>query len=146
MLHAALAQAPERRIVATFHPKESYTDAERQAIYDLADANPRLSIKTGGMDRLLPACDYVVTQNSSVAFNAMFFDKPMILFARSDFHHLALNVASLGIEGAFARAEAPAPNYSTYLWWFWQRMSINAGRPEAEDQIVASLRRAGWPL
>jgi hypothetical protein len=146
MVQAALTQEPERRVVATFHPRESYTDAERQAIYDLADAHPRLSIKTGGMDRLLSACDYVVTQNSSVAFNAMFFDKPMILFARSDFHHLALNVSTLGIETAFARAEDPAPDYAPYLWWFWQRMSINAGRPEAEDQISASLRRGGWPL
>jgi hypothetical protein len=146
MVEATLINDPDRLVVAAFHPKEPYSESERQLIYDLADKNPRLSIKTGGMDRLLPGCDYVVTQNSSVAFNGIFFDKPMILFAQSDFHHIAANVDTLGIAPAFAAVQNGAPDFAAYLWWFWQRMAINAGRPEAEDQIRASLRRAGWPV
>ena len=146
MIRAVLQHDPDRLIIATFHPKESYSDAERQAIYDLADAEPRLSIKTGGMDRLLPACDYVVTQNSSVAFNGLFFGKPMILFAKADFHHVAANVDALGIPQAFEAVRGMTPDHAAYLWWFWQKMAINAGRPEAEDQIRLSLRRAGWPV
>lgn len=146
MVEATLRHDPERLVIATFHPKETYSDRERQAIYDMADANPRLSIKTGSMDRLLPGCDYVVTQNSSVAFNGILFGKPMILFGRTDFHHVAANVDALGVAQAFEAVQEMTPDYAAYLWWFWQKMSINAGRPEAEDQIRASLLRAGWPV
>lgn len=146
MIKATLRHEPERLVITTFHPKEAYSDAERQAVYDLAAEHPRLSIKTGGMDRLLPACDYIVTQNSAVAFNGIFFEKPAILFARSDFHHIATNVADMGVAQAFAEVERMVPDFAAYLWWFWQRMAINAGRPEAEDQIRASLRRAAWPV
>lgn len=146
MIKATLLHDPERLVIATFHPKETYTDAERQAIYDLAESEPRLSIKTGAMDRLLPACDYIVTQNSSVAFNGILFGKPMILFARADFHHIAANVHTLGVQGAFTAVHGMVHDSAAYLWWFWQKMAINAGRPEAEDQIHAAFQRAGWPI
>lgn len=146
MLTATLRHDPARTVIAAFHPKENYSEPERRAIHDLAAAHPRLSLQTGGMDRLLPACDYVVTQNSSVAFNGLFFGKPIILFARSDFHHIAANVDALGEEQAFCLAQTMTPDHARYLWWFWQRMAINAGRPEAEDQIRAALRRAAWPV
>ena len=146
MIKATLNHDTERLVIATFHPRETYTDTERQAIYDLAEANSRLSIKTGAMDRLLPSCDYIVTQNSSVAFNGIFFNKPTILFARADFHHIAANVETLGIAGAFDEVHRMDPDHAAYLWWFWQKMAINAGRPEAEDQIRGALRRAGWPM
>lgn len=146
MLEATLRLDPDRMIVATFHPKETYTDTERRVIHDLAEANPRLSIKTGAMDRLLPACDYVVTQNSSAAFNALFFNKPILLFARADFHHIAANVHELGVAGAFQNVQKAVPDHAAYLWWFWQKMAINAGRPDAEDRIHAALQRAGWPV
>ncbi|MFU8864312.1 MAG: hypothetical protein ACNA7O_10380 [Rhodobacterales bacterium] len=146
MVKAALSYDPERLVIATFHPKEVYSAAERQAIHDLAAQNPRLSVQTGGMENLLPKCDYIVTQNSSAAFNGLLFDKPILLFARSDFHHIAANVHKLGVAGAFQAVQHMTPDSATYLWWFWQKMSINAGRPEAEDQIRASLQRAGWPV
>lgn len=146
MIAATLRHDPHRLVMATFHPKETYTDAERQAVYDLAASHPRLSIRTDAMDRLLPACDYIVTQNSAAAFNGLFFDKPLVLFARSDFHHAACNVHNLGAERAFADAQQAMPDHAAYLWWFWQHMAINAGRPEADDQIKAALQRAGWPV
>ncbi|MGR3506568.1 MAG: hypothetical protein ACU0B7_11930 [Paracoccaceae bacterium] len=146
MLRSVMDHDPDRRVITTFHPGESYTDAERQAVYDLVDENPRLGIKTGAMDSLLPACDYIVTQNSSVAFNGLFFAKPFVLFARSDFHHVAANVRTLGIEEAFRAVHEIRPDHAAYLWWFWQKMAINAGRPEAETQIRAALKRSGWPV
>lgn len=146
MVTATLQHESTRTIVATFHPKETYSEAERQAIYDLSEAHPRLSIRTDAMERLLPACDYIVTQNSSAAFNGLFFNKPMILFARADFHHAASNVFALGVTNAFDTAQSEAPDHAAYLWWFWQKMAINAGRPEAEDQIRTALRRANWPV
>lgn len=146
MVKAALRHDAERLIVATFHPKENYSPAERQAIYDLAEENQRLSIQTGGMENLLPSCDYIVTQNSSAAFNGLFFNKPILLFGQADFHHTAANVHALGVADAFEAAQKMKPESGAYLWWFWQKMAINAGRSEAEDQIRASFQRVGWPI
>lgn len=144
MVEAVLKNDPHRDVIASFHPGESYSDAERQAIYSLAEKHPRLSLKTGSMDRLLPCCDYIVTQNSSVAFNGILFEKPFILFAKSDFHHIAASVHALGVQEAFRAVAQPSPDYAAFLWWFWQKMSINAGRETAEDRISAAFFRAGW--
>jgi hypothetical protein len=146
MVEAVLHHDPDRLVIATFHPRETYGDAERQAIYSLAERHPRLSVKTGSMERLLPGCDYVVTQNSSAAFNGILFEKPFILFGKSDFHHIGANVQALGQSEAFRTVTEHVPDFAAYLWWFWQEMSINAGRDEAEAKIAAAFARGGWPI
>lgn len=145
MLRMVLAQDP-RPVVAALHPKETYTTKELHALDALAAATPRLSIQTGGMETLLAGCDYVVTQNSSAAFNGYFFGKPAVLFGRVDFHHIAANVADMGAAAALRAGPNLAPDYAGYLHWFWQRMSINAGRKDANDRIRAAFQRAGWPI
>ena len=133
-------------MVATLHPKERYSLAELAALERLSAAHPQLDLRTGGMEDLLPSCDMVVTQNSSAAFNGFFFDKPAVLFGRADFHHAAANVAELGVDDAFEAAARMQPDFAGYIWWFWQVMAINAGRPEAPDKIAEAMRRAGWPV
>mgnify|MGYP001627757793 CR=1 FL=1 len=145
MIEQVLAHDP-RRVVATLHPNEVYSAAEMAALEALAAQYPRLSLRMGGMAEMLSGCDYVVTQNSSAAFNAMFFGKPCVLFGRVDFHHMAANVAELGVAGAFDALRGMTPDYAGYLWWFWQKMAINAGRDFAQAQIAAAMRRAGWPV
>lgn len=145
MVKAVLAH-DARPVVATLHPNETYSNAERAALTGLAEEHPRLTLDTGGMERYLPACSYVATQNSSAAFNGYFFEKPAILFGQVDFHHIAANVPALGVDAAFASLRGLSPDYRAYLWWFWQEMSINAGRPDAGEKIAAALRRAGWPV
>lgn len=135
-----------RPIVATLHPKEAYGQDELAALEKLATQHSRLTVDMGRMDQYLPACSCVVTQNSSAAFNGFFFGKPAVLFARVDFHHIAANVSELGVKDAFDALRDMRPDFSGFLWWFWQQMSINAGRPEAEAQIKAALIRAGWPM
>jgi len=146
MLNAVLQHDSERPIVATLHPKERYSSEDLAALEQLAQQNPRLRIRAGGMQALLQACDYVVTQNSGVAFDGYFFAKPAVLFGQADFHHIAANVAELGVAEAIRQGSALAPDYAGYVHWFWQVMSINAGRSEADPQISAALSRAGWPL
>ncbi|GHG83073.1 hypothetical protein [Pseudodonghicola xiamenensis] len=145
MLCAVLA-AEHRPVVAALHPKEVYSEEERRVLDDLAHDHPRLEIRLGGMEPLLQGCDYVVTENSSAAFNGYFFGKPAVLFARSDFSHIALDATRMGADAALAAAPAHRPDYAAYLHWFWQQMSINAGRPEAGEKIAARLRAAGWPV
>ncbi|MCT8158594.1 hypothetical protein [Pseudoruegeria sp. SHC-113] len=145
MIETTLAQERNRPIVAALHPREVYTPEEIDALQALAARHPRLTIETGGMERLLPACDYVVTQNSSVAFMGYYLHKPAILFGQIDFHHIAVSAAT-DPEAAFARILSHSPDYDRYLHWFLQEKAINAGRPDAKAQILTTLRARGWEI
>lgn len=144
MIEYLLEHERSRNIVATLHPKEDYLDEEKIALRQLERRHPRLRISHHGMVSLLQRCDYVATQNSSVALSGYFFRKPAVLFGRIDFHHIAANVHDLGPKEAIARVMAQRPEYDAYLWWFFQKMSINAGKPDAEDKISTALKRIGW--
>lgn len=144
MLAQVLAADTSRQVIATLHPKEQYSDPERAALEDLA-RNPRLTITTGGMEDLLQRCDYVVTMNSSAAFNAAFFGKPAILFGRSDFHHITLPATPDDLS-AFDQIADHQPDYARYIYWFWQLHSINAGRADVQDKIRAAMIRGGWAI
>jgi hypothetical protein len=146
MIRATLRHDPSRPVIATLHPKESYDADELAALDALASTNPRLFIRQGDADTYLQRCDYVVTQNSGAAFRGFFFGKPAILFAQSDFPHIALNVGTIGAETAFARVLSHRPDYAAYVYWALQLQSINAGRPDAQDRIAAALRALDWPL
>ncbi|PJI85884.1 capsular polysaccharide biosynthesis protein [Yoonia maricola] len=146
MIKTVLAHDQKRQVVVTLHPSETYTTAEQKALEALASEDDRLIVDRGGSPRYLQNCDYIVTQNSAVGFEGYFFGKPVVLFAKSDFHHIALNVADLGPEQAFTAMDDHAPNYAAYLYWFLQLRAINAGRPEAKKRIAASLRYHGWPV
>jgi hypothetical protein len=135
----------DRKVIAALHPRETYGAVERAALDRLA-AHPQLEITTGEMERWLPGCDMVVTENSGAGFNGFLLDKPCVLFARIDFHHIAANVADHGAAAALALADGPRPDFAGFVHWFWQRMSINAGRAEAADAIRAALRRGDWPV
>lgn len=146
MVEAVLEHDPGRRVVATLHPSEIYDEEEIAALERLENRHGRLTVMMGGIGQLLPRCDYVVTENSSVGFAGLFLGKPLVLFARIDFHHVALKVAELGVAEAIGRAPETDRDFDDYLWWFLQHMAINAGRPEAEDRIAARLRALGWPV
>ncbi|MDX1781237.1 MAG: hypothetical protein R3256_07950 [Thalassovita sp.] len=146
MLVSTLQHDPSRRVIATLHPNESYSASELSKLETLAKRFPRLKLQRADMVKMLQRCDYVVTQNSSVAFNGYFFGKPCVLFARSDFHHIAADVYRQGLDRAFETVLRDPPDFERYVWWFWQDMSINAGRPEAQKKIRQALRRAGWPI
>jgi len=146
MIEATLANDPKRRVIATLHPKEDYSKSERVVLDDLISQHPRLEVLTGGMEQLLRDCDYIVTQNSSVALNGCLFQKPSVLFARIDFHHIAANVHELGVERAFEPVRDMQPDFEKYLFWFLKRMSINAGSQQAEDQILSMVRAHGWDV
>ena len=146
MLKTVLERDEVRLVVATLHPSETYSAQEQNALEELLAKNDRLFVRAGDADRLLQTCDYVVTQNSSVGFMGYFFSKPLILFGKSDFHHIALKVDDVGIPAAFARVLGHAPDYAAYLQWFLQQRAINAGRPEAKKKIRTVLRGHGWPV
>jgi hypothetical protein len=146
MIEHVLTHDQHRKVVAALHPKETYSTQEHHALQALAAKHSRLEVTIGEMEQHLAHCDYVVTQNSAAAFSGYFFGKNAVLFAQSDFHHIASNVSEVGVQAAFDQVEKMAPDFAGYLYWFWQQMSINAGRPQADDQIRDALRRGGWPV
>jgi len=146
MLESVLDEMPQSPVLATLHPKETYTPAELQALQSLTARYPRLRVETGAATEALAACDLVVTQNSGVAFNGYFFHKPAVLFAEADFHHIAASVPRLGVAAAFRAVRDAAPDYDRYLKWFLADNAIAAGNDQAEAQILAALRRGAWPI
>ena len=146
MLRDVAEHDPERQIIVGLHPKERYSDEEKAGLETVLAKNPHMHLKRGGMRAALKSCDYVVTENSSAALFGFFFHKPAILYARIDFHHIGLNVRDLGVGEAFARAESHRPDFDTYLYWFIHQNSIKADAEDAEDQILAAVRRHGWQV
>jgi hypothetical protein len=141
MIERTLATFPSHKIIATLHPKEDYSKPELDAVEALEQRFPNLELRMGQMDTLLDRCAFVVTQNSSTAFNGYFFGKPAVLFGKIDFHHIALNGMALdGID----QIAAHKPNYAAYVYWFWQERSINAGHPMAERKIRERFQKYGW--
>lgn len=145
MLKVVLDRIPKKPILVTLHPKEVYTQADLAALDQLAARFPRLRLTAAGPE-VLAGCDMVVTQNSSVALHGFFAGKLAVLFAGSDFHHIAGSVWRDGVDKAFAALDGPTPDFATYLCWFFRRQAINGGAPDCEAQIQARFRRHGWPV
>jgi hypothetical protein len=76
------------------------------------------------MADLLGRCDYIVTQNSSVAFNGYFFGKPSLLFRKTDFHHIAVQAEIDELAAGFETAQKIQPDYAAYVHWFWQKTAL----------------------
>ncbi|MFC2970001.1 hypothetical protein [Acidimangrovimonas pyrenivorans] len=146
MIRATRAADPEREILLRRHPGESYSREEMTALRQLIDTTPGVRLATRPTLALLAECDYVVTQNSSVALAGFFLEKPAVLFARIDFHHIVASVPEIGIAAAFRAVRGPAPDYTRYLWWFLRETTIDATAEDAETRILARARRFGWPV
>jgi hypothetical protein len=143
MVERTRLACPDKPIVVTLHPNETYSPEELAKLNSVAGIDPLMRVEIGGRDRLLPRASFIVTQTSSVAFDGMFFDKPAILFGKTDFHHVAIGAQD---PMAFHRVINHKPDYASYLWWIWQHMAINAGHDKAKARIRAKLLNAGWPL
>jgi len=134
-----------RPCTVTLHPKEVYDDQDIAALHKVASARPNLTIG-GDTKALLRDCAFVVTQNSGVGFDGLILDKPVVLYGLSDFHHIALNVAQMGADKALARAADHKPPTAKYLDWFLRRTSLDMMAPDADDRLLAAMKKGGWPV
>lgn len=135
---------PRQSVIATLHPGETYSDAEMSALIDIKRQNPGFELSSLKSDRLLLECDRVITQNSSLALQGFFLEKPAILFGRIDFHHIAGSVVRDGLEAAFQTATAPP--FADYLFWFFKRNSITSWDEDSAKAIRERLSQHGWPI
>lgn len=131
--------------VATLHPHEDYSPRELTQLAHIAEHHPNLTIG-GDTNMLLRNCRFVVSENSAVAFNGYLLEKPAILFAQIDFHHIALNVADIGVDRALALAPHHRPDFAGYVRWFLRDQAIDAMAANAQSRIRAAMRRGGWPI
>jgi capsule polysaccharide export protein KpsC/LpsZ len=134
-----------RPCTVTLHPKEVYDDQDLAALHGVAAAHSNLTIG-GDTKALLRDCAFVVTQNSGVGFDALILDKPVVLYGLSDFHHIALNVSQMGAAKALARAVDHKPPFAKYLDWFLRRTSLDMMAADADDRLLAAMKKGGWPV
>ena len=142
MIASTLAADPARQIIATLHPRETYTQCDLDALSRLGD---RFQLSQRPSIELLASCDYVVTQNSAMALSGFFARKPAVLFARIDFHHIAGSVPHVGLQAAFDAIRNPTA-FAPYLHWFFKQNAISAIDENAISQIQTRLRDHGWPI
>ncbi|SCY24892.1 hypothetical protein [Paracoccus tibetensis] len=140
-----VAAATGSPCIATLHPKERYNAEDLAALDTLARIHPNLTIG-GDTATLLPSCAFVVTQNSGAGFDALILGKPVVLFAQSDYHHVALNVAQLGAAEALAQAAAHQPPTERFLDWFLRRTSLDMMAADADARLLAAMTKGGWPV
>ena len=145
MLETVVSRAEGKRVIATLHPREHYSDTERAKLAQMVDAG-RIELSDKPMQVLLPRCDYVATENSSVAAMGYFLAKPALLFGQIDFHHIAEPANMAQLPDSFDAAVTARPAFDRYVHWFWQENCINAGRADARAKILARFQRFGWPI
>lgn len=146
MIKATLSADPVRPVRATLHPGEVYTPDEIAELHAIAGSNPRFTLTDQPSIKLLARCDLVVTQNSSMALKGYFAEKPAILFAKADFHHIAGSVPRQGKTAAFMTAHSRPPPFAEYLFWFFKRNAITAWADDVHHQIRDRLIHHDWPL
>lgn len=142
MIKATLAADPSRKIIATLHPRETYSQTELDRLAGFGD---RFEVSNRPSIELLASCDYVVTENSAMALSGFFAQKPAVLFAEIDFHHIAGSVPHIGVQAAFQAVKKPPP-FAHYLHWFFKDNAISAVTDDAIPRIQGRLREHGWPI
>lgn len=142
MIATTLAADPARKIIATLHPRETYSPQDLDLLHGFGH---RFTLSNRPSIEILASCAYVVTQNSAMALSGFFAHKPAILFARIDFHHIAGSVPHMGAQQAFGSVQDLKP-YAAYLHWFFKENAISAIDDNAVPRIQARLRDHGWPI
>ena len=142
MIATTLAADPSRKIIATLHPRETYSADDLRR---LSAFGSQFELTTRPSMEVLASCDYVVTENSAMALTGFFAKKPAVLFAEIDFHHIAGSVPHIGVEAAFGTVHRAHP-FASYLHWFFKENAISVMADDAIAQIQARFRDHGWPM
>ncbi len=144
MVQTIRAQDPRRKIIIKPHPKEAYTPEDKAVVAQLL-ALPNVELREQPIEALIARCAYIVTQNSTAAFEGILHRKPAILFAKSDFHHIFPTIKSpQDAPEAFARAKAKNMLFMKYLYWYLRMNAADIRQADAPAKIKEMLAEAGW--
>lgn len=142
MVKQTIEKSNGRPVVITLHPTVKYSKKDLRAVEKLTE-NPRVTLSTAPMHEILAGCDYVVTENSSVALYGVLHKKPAIVFAVCDFHHIFQYVPKVGVEHAFENVLQDEPNFVKYNFWFFMVQMIPQFAPDLENRISWRLQQLG---
>lgn len=145
MISTTLAQT-KLPIIATLHPNETYTEEELQVLSNLEQDTPRFTLGQDPMASLLRRCDFVVTQNSSVAFHGAFFKKKALLFAGAEFHHAFTSIGQHPPAKAFEALKRSSPEFAKFIYWFWKLNAIDLAEKGHVQKLIKRLKDLGWTL
>ena len=143
MIQDVLKFAPERQIIIHCDLDE-YSDNQKRRLdeFDLQDA---VNFSKASVDRLLPACAFVVAQDGAISLHAALHEKPSILCGDDIFHHLSRSKIKDGrLKKSFNRMERDRPDYAGYLKWVMDQ-TIDATAEGAAQSVVARLQELNWP-
>ena len=144
MLEATLRGWPGPVVVKP-HPREM-EEAVFARLLELQACHPQMVISQGNIHDILAACARVVTINSAVGIEAYMHRKPVILCGQTDFHHIA-DTARAPDELIALLGKAPAGRvYAKYLYWYFCRNCVDAGRADVAGQAVRRIEATGFEL
>ena len=73
MISQTAAHFKDRPILVTLHPREDYSARDRQGLEAVVRQHSNVEVTQRNSFEIMQSCDFIVTQNSSVAFYANFF-------------------------------------------------------------------------
>ncbi|MEM8553552.1 MAG: CDP-glycerol glycerophosphotransferase family protein [Pseudomonadota bacterium] len=139
---AAVAEATDRRIYVKPHPcTKSEVRREQVAIAKQYD---HIRVTDANIHDLIAAADCVVTQNSSVGFEALLHRKPVITCAKSDFAHATLPVKHPNdMAPAMARAAQWQRDFpfEAYVTWFMGQNMFEEASEASMDAAWSEIVR-----
>lgn len=133
--------AGEELVYVKPHPDMSR--AARQRLQSLAAQWPNIKLSEASVHDLNEAARVVVTQNSTVGFEALMQRKPVITCAKSDYWHATLTPRT--VEDLRAALEFGPENlagfaYESYFQWFLEQHCLEPAKDEFADRAFARIR------
>ncbi len=146
MVDALREMEPDRDVLLTVEQEGTLSPADQEALRHVLRRHKGVRLVSRSATDLLARCDYVVTQDSALTLDSFFMEKPAVLFARAEFHHIAGSVPRDGIGRAFDAVRSAPPDYARYLYWYLRGQMIDVGAEDAEQAILARLRVLRWDI
>ena len=132
-------------VVVKPHPREMEEDVFERLL-DLQARYPQLVISQGNIHDILAACARVVTINSAVGIEAYMHRKPVILCGQTDFHHIADTARTPEELSALIKTAPTGRVYAKYLYWYFRKNCVDAGRADVAGQVVRRIAQTGFEL
>ncbi|MEM7240584.1 MAG: hypothetical protein AAF429_00205 [Pseudomonadota bacterium] len=134
----------EERHIVIHAPMETYNEKKRDQLRAL-DKENWINFSTAPLDRLLPACAFVVTQDGAITLRAALHEKPCLIYGDEAFHHLARSTAKdMRLKKSFNRLDRDRPDYPGYMKWVLDQ-SIDMRSDDAAQLFVKRLQELNWP-
>ncbi|MEP2533293.1 hypothetical protein [Shimia sp.] len=144
MLETTL-EARDGPVVVKPHPLEMDQDIFNRLL-DVQKRYPQLVISQGNIHDILAACVRVVTINSAVGIEAFLHRKPVILCGKADFHHLTIVAQDREALTQALRNEVSGRVYAKYLYWYFGKNCVDAGRDDVAEQVLRRVIGTGYEM